>query len=108
MGVRPSLNIASRINRSTCGGDKKAGIAPTIGMNNAEFRHVMSESVSIAMISVPELKGAGGCALVCKKGFGQLGFNRNSWHYHIPNCTLRPDQGGVGKHTPSTSRMFIW
>ena len=40
---------------AVCGGDK-AGIAPIIGMNNAEFRHVIVK-VSIAMISA-ELKGA--------------------------------------------------
>ena len=97
MGVPPSRGVAKIINRDYCGGNKKAGIAPTTGMNNAEYRHVMSDSVSKAMVSMGVT-----CTQTCTKG----GYSKPLQKYWIPSCTLRPDQGGVGKHYRIGT--FIW
>jgi len=95
MGIRPSLGVNKLVNRTnasggSCGGDKKAGIAPSIGANNALWRHIRSDSVSVAMTSAGVT-----CAQTCN---GPLGFKNNTMKFWIPNCTLRPyGSGGVGR-----------
>jgi hypothetical protein len=108
MVVRGSLGVGKIVNRGpssggSCGGNKKAGLAPTTGLNNVMFRHVTTHSVSIAM------KSANVTCAEAKTGVKKVlgGRKLGDIKYMIPGATLNPyGSGGVGRN--SRVGKFIW